>query len=66
LSQKSLTDLYLLVFGEENQRVPHRLESKKWKEIGFYGKNPRNEFRNGGFLSLECIRYFIKQNPEIF
>ncbi|CDW71293.1 elmo ced-12 domain-containing protein [Stylonychia lemnae] len=64
--EQSLTDLFLLVFGEENQRVPHRLESKKWKEIGFQTKNPRLEFRNGGILSLECIRYFIKKNPEVF
>eukprot|EP00347_Sterkiella_histriomuscorum_P014814 403359427 len=66
VSQKELTDLYLMVFGQENQKLPKRLESKRWREIGFQSRNPRAELRGGGILSLYCLRFFIKRNPEVF
>ena len=64
--QKYLADLYLLIFGDETQKLPKGLLSKNWLEIGFLTKNPRLEFRSGGILALHCIRYFIKKYPEVF
>ena len=61
-----MEDLYLTVFGEESGHVPESLLTNDWKEIGFQNKNPRIDFRGGGVLSLHCLRYFIRQYPELF
>ena len=39
--------------------------SKSWSEIGFQGLDPATDFRGGGVLSLENLRYFAKESPEI-
>eukprot|EP00347_Sterkiella_histriomuscorum_P005080 403357976 len=64
--EKYLADLYLLIFGDEKEGLPKRLETKKWREIGFQTKNPRNDFKNGGILALHSLRYFVKKYPDIF
>jgi len=39
--------------------------SKSWSEIGFQGLDPATDFRGGGLLSLENLRYFARENGEI-
>jgi ELMO domain-containing protein len=46
--------------------VPHKLLTNDWKEIGFQNKNPRTDFRGGGVLSLQCLKYFVKKQPDLF
>lgn len=48
------------------EEAPSDLKSDKWQEIGFQGLNPRTDFRGGGYLSLQCLVYFTKYNPEHF
>jgi len=54
----------VLVFGAED--VPANLLTNDWKEIGFQNKNPRNDFRSGGILALQSMRYFIATYPDVF
>jgi hypothetical protein len=37
-----------------------------WKDIGFQGKNPRTDFRGGGFMGLACLIYFLEEYPQEF
>ncbi|TNV79206.1 hypothetical protein FGO68_gene3408 [Halteria grandinella] len=64
--ERALYKLYLLVFKDAIERVPKNLQTHKWLEIGFLTKNPRIEFRSGGFLGLQSIRFFIKNYHEVF
>ena len=52
-----------MAFYEE---APADLKSAKWTQIGFQGQNPRTDFRGGGYLSLQCLVYFAKTQPEHF
>ena len=37
-----------------------------WKDLGFQQKNPRTDFRGGGYLSLLCLIYFSVVYEEDF
>jgi hypothetical protein len=56
----------LLVFGDHLGNIPDRLLTNNWKEIGFQNQNPRTDFRGGGLLSLNCLKYFVKKYPDVF
>jgi hypothetical protein len=47
--EQTLKQLYQLAFHKE---PPADLKDECWTDIGFQGKNPRTDFRGGGYLSL--------------
>mmetsp|Transcript_32476 Transcript_32476/g.23998 ORF Transcript_32476/g.23998 Transcript_32476/m.23998 type:complete len:153 (+) Transcript_32476:109-567(+) len=64
--ERYLRNLYITVFGTNHKKLPEKLITNNWKQIGFQSKNPRTDFRGGGVLSLNCLRYFVKKYPDIF
>jgi ELMO domain-containing protein len=54
----------LVAYGEQPESKD--LMTERWTEIGFQGKNPRTDFRAGGFLSLQCLLYFAVTQPNYF
>ncbi len=50
----------------DKTELPDKLISEEWQSIGFQGRNPRTDFRGGGYLSLLCLRYFTKNYKEEF
>ena len=55
-----------MLFGDETQKIPKKLISNDWKEVGFSAKDPRTDFRSSGILGLHCLRYFVKNYTETF
>ena len=45
--------------------MPENLKTDLWTKIGFQGKNPRTDFRGGGYLALKCLIYTAKQHPNL-
>jgi hypothetical protein len=39
--------------------------SKSWADIGFQGMDPATDFRGGGMLSLENLRYFAREDGAV-
>jgi len=39
--------------------------SASWSDIGFQGLDPATDFRGGGLLSLENLRYFGRENGDV-
>ena len=63
--EKYLLEFYILVFGKP-EKLPDRLMSREWRELGFQTKNPRTDFRGAGIMGLHCLRYFVSKYPELF
>lgn len=61
-----LKEFYINVFGNASGKLPDKLFTEDWKEIGFQSKNPRADFRGAGILSLSCLNYFFKYYNEQF
>ncbi|CDW82828.1 engulfment and cell motility elm family protein [Stylonychia lemnae] len=51
---------------DRGQNIPDNLISDEWTKIGFQGKNPRTDFRGGGILGLQSLRYFTQNYNEIY
>jgi len=54
------------VFKKEESQLPERLLSPEWQFIGFQSQNPRTDFRGGGVLALQCLRYYQSVYPGNF
>ncbi len=48
-----------------NQEFPG-LNSTKWIDLGFQGKNPISDLRAAGLLGLEHLVYFAETYPDNF
>jgi len=48
--EESLKRLWKVSFGDT--QPPDKLVGPKWKELGFQGEDPRNDFRGGGIIGL--------------
>jgi hypothetical protein len=55
--EQSLRFLYLSTIKGD---LTNDLITDEWKIIGFETNNPRNEFQDGGYLSLLFINFFVK------
>ena len=69
--EKHLELLYLKAFKTDsvptlNDYGGLTMINEKWVDMGFQGKNPRTDFRGGGYLSLLCLLYFIDIYPQEF
>ena len=55
--EQSLRFLYLSTIKGD---LTNDLITDEWKILGFETNNPRNEFQDGGYLSLLFINFFVK------
>ncbi|CAI2374494.1 unnamed protein product [Moneuplotes crassus] len=70
--EESLKRLWKVSFGDT--QPPDKLVGPKWKELGFQGEDPRNDFRGGGIigtisincLGLYCLTYFVENFKDDF
>ena len=61
--EQSLRFLYLsLIKGD----LTNDLITDEWKTLGFETNNPRKEFKDGGYLSLLFINFFVKSFSDEF
>ena len=61
--EQSLRFLYLSTIKGD---LTNDLITDEWKILGFETNNPRNEFQDGGYLSLLFINFFVKFFSEEF
>lgn len=65
--QKRLNYLTQLIFGDGAEEVRNKdYHSDGWEEIGFQGKDPRTDFRGGGYSGLDMLINFMVENDEHF
>ncbi|KAH7890792.1 ELMO/CED-12 family-domain-containing protein [Phlebopus sp. FC_14] len=48
------------------QEVDASGHTLKWRKLGFDTENIIEEFQDVGVLGLDCLVYFVQDNPEIF
>mmetsp|Transcript_100984 Transcript_100984/g.225538 ORF Transcript_100984/g.225538 Transcript_100984/m.225538 type:complete len:294 (+) Transcript_100984:66-947(+) len=51
-------------FWEKMVGGEYQAKSKRWRELGFQGDDPRTDFRGGGFLALRCLCYLVDHHLE--
>lgn len=60
--QTLLRQLWSYAFpGEASQ-----LQSDRWKDMGWQGKNPATDFRGGGLMSLQNLLFMASHKPALF
>lgn len=65
--EAALQSFFLHVFSDsERQNADDRMRSDIWQDIGFQRNDPRTDFRAGGLLSLLCLFYFARYQPNDF
>jgi hypothetical protein len=63
--ESSLLELWRNLKPGQELKGSNVRHSESWSEIGFQGLDPATDFRGAGMLSLENLKYFAKENPEV-